>query len=165
MNKENFKGNMSLTETERKLLTAAQQGIALTAEPFAELGKEFGLSAEEVVDKFKSLEEKGIIRRFGGVISSKKLGWQSILLAAKIPEEEIYEVVEVLNKHQGVTHNYRRNHDFNLWFTLSVSPEKDLQAEISSLEEETGYNFMQLPKLKQYKLGVKLDLVQQEGEK
>ena len=144
----------------RKLLTLAQQGLSLTSTPYADLGERFGLTAAEVTELLRDLKKRGLIRRLGGVFSSRKLGWQSLLLAARVPEERFYQVANLINQHPGVTHNYRRNQDYNMWFTLSVGPEEDLQQEIARLEEKTGLDFLQLPKIKQYKLGVKLDLDQ-----
>ncbi len=149
-----------LSALERKLLTLAQQGLPLTPTPYADLGERFGLTAAEVTELLKDLKKRGLIRRLGGVFSSRKLGWQSLLLAARVPEERFYQVANLINQHPGVTHNYRRNQDYNMWFTLSVGPEEDLQQEIARLEEKTGLEFLQLPKIKQYKLGVKLDLDQ-----
>lgn len=153
-----------LSEKDRELLTRAQKGLPLSATPFEDLGEELGVDGDEVIERLKKLKEGQLIRRIGGVFDSKKMGWESTLLAAKVPEDKFYEVAEQINEHQGVTHNYRRDYDYNMWFTLSVGPDKDLQEEIEKLEEKTGYEFLQLPKKKKYKLGVKLDL-SAEGEK
>jgi len=160
--KEKLSQEPELSALERKLLTLAQQGLPLTPTPYADLGERFGLTAAEVTELLKDLKKRGLIRRLGGVFSSRKLGWQSLLLAARVPEERFYQVANLINQHPGVTHNYRRNQDYNMWFTLSVGPEEDLQQEIARLEEKTGLDFLQLPKIKQYKLGVKLDLDQKE---
>jgi len=147
-----------LSEKDKELLTRAQQGFPLSTTPFEDLGEELGIDGEEVVKRLKDLKEEKLIRRIGGVFDSKEMGWTSTLLTGKIPEDEFYEVAEKINEHPGVTHNYRRDHEYNMWFTLSVGPDKDLQEEIKKLEDKSGFEFLQLPKKKKYKLGVKLDL-------
>jgi len=147
-----------LAKKDRELLTKAQKGLPVSTTPFEDLGKELGMGGDEVIERLKKLKEEKLIRRIGGVFDSKKMGWTSTLLAGKIPEDKFYHVAEQINEHQGVTHNYRRDYKYNMWFTLSVGPDKDLQEEIEKLKEKTGYEFLQLPKKKKYKLGVKLDL-------
>ncbi|MFP4001409.1 MAG: Lrp/AsnC family transcriptional regulator [Thermoplasmata archaeon] len=153
-----------LSEDDKVLLTRAQRGLPLSPAPFEDLGEELNMDGDEVVERLKDLKDKKLIRRIGGVFDSKKMGWESTLLAGKIPEDEFYEVAEQVNEHPGVTHNYRRDHEYNMWFTLSVGPDDDLQQEIKKLEEKTGFEFLQLPKKKKYKLGVKLDL-SKEGKR
>jgi len=153
-----------LSEKDRELLTRAQKGLPLSTTPFEDIGEKLGMDGDEVIKRLRKLKEKKMIRRIGGVFDSKMLGWESTLLAGKIPEDEFYEVAEQINEHQGVTHNYRRDYEYNMWFTLSVGPDKDLQEQIEKLGEKTGYEFLQLPKKKKYKLGVKLDL-SAEGDK
>ncbi len=152
-----------LSERDRRLLTEAQKGLELSSSPFAELAERVGLDREEVIERLKRLRKEGFIRRLGGIFNSRKLGWQSLLLAAEVPGDKFYETAELINSHPGVTHNYRRNHRYNMWFTLSVPPEDDLEEEIKKLEEKTGIEFLRLPRLKQYKLGVKLDFESEKG--
>ncbi len=154
-----------LDSRDKKILTAAQKGLPLTAEPFASLAEKLNLSEQEVISRLKTLKEAGYIRRLGGIFSSQQLGWDSILLAARVPENRFAEVKSTINAHQGVTHNYRRNHDYNMWFTLSVPPEKELEQEIKKLERKAGLEFLRLPRLKKYKLGVKMDLNSRKEEK
>jgi len=153
-----------LSEKDKELLTRAQKGLPLSTTPFEDIGEKLDMDGEEVVKRLRKLKEGKMIRRIGGVFDSKMLGWESTLLAAKVPKDKFYDVAEQINEHPGVTHNYRRDYEYNLWFTLSVGPNEDLQGEIEKLEKKTGYEFLQLPKKKKYKLGVKLDL-SAEGDK
>lgn len=160
---ENVKNNGALTPRDRQLLEAAQQGLEITPRPFAALARKLDMEENEVISRLKSLRESGYIRRLGGIFSSRRLGWESILLAARVPRDDFAGVRDIINSHPGVSHNYRRNHDYNMWFTLSVPPEQDLQAEIEKLEERTGLDFLQLPRLKRYKLGVKMKMKDGSG--
>lgn len=146
-----------LDSTDKKILTAAQQGLPLTPRPFARLAEKVGLKEEQVISRLKAMKKAGYIRRLGAIFSSQKLGWDSLLLAAKVPEERWQEVKQIINEHRGVTHNYRRNHEYNMWFTLSVPPDKNLNQEINRLENRTDLQFLRLPRVKKYKLGVKMD--------
>ncbi len=147
----------NLDDTTRKLLTEAQQGIKLSKRPFNDLAEEVGLKETEVIDRLNELKGD-IIRRFGGIFRSGRLGFESILLAAAVSRDRIKAVAEEINKLSGVTHNYRRSHDYNLWFTLTVGPESNLETEIKKLEQDLEIEILRLPAVKRYKLGVKLDL-------
>ena len=142
----------------RKLLTEAQEGIEIVGRPFKDLAEVAGLEESEAIEIFKELKSD-IIRRFGGVFRSGRLGFKSTLLAASVAEERIRAVAREINKLPGVTHNYRRSHEhFNLWFTLTVGPEDNLDERVNDLEESLSIEILQLPAIKRYKLGVKLDL-------
>lgn len=141
----------------RGLLTEAQEGIRLVKRPFKDLAEQVGLEEDAVIKILNELKGD-IIRRFGGVFRSGRLGFKSTLLAASVAEDRIRVVAEEINKLQGVTHNYRRSHDYNLWFTLTVSPEASLEEEVEKLEADLDIKILRLPALKRYKLGVKLDL-------
>ncbi|MCK8816102.1 AsnC family transcriptional regulator [Natroniella sulfidigena] len=153
-----------LDELDKKLLTLAQREFPITARPYQKLGEKLGLSAQEVIERIKSLKEAGYVRRLGGIFSSKKLGYISTLAAAKVTEERFYQVADKINQYLGVTHNYRRNHDFNLWFTLIAPTQKSLEEQLAEIEEIEGLEVLRrLPAKRFYKLGVKLNL-EQEGQ-
>lgn len=157
-------GPMSNLDCEaRRLLTEAQEGIRLVSRPFKDLAEQVGLEEDAAIDIFNELKGD-IIRRFGGVFRSSRLGFKSTLLAASVDEDRIRAVAEEVNKLPGVTHNYRRSHDYNLWFTLTVGPEAGLKDEIERLEEDLDIEIIRLPALKRYKLGVKLDLRDKQNE-
>ncbi len=142
----------------RRLLTEAQEGIGIVSRPFKDLAEGAGLEESEAIEIFNELKGH-IIRRFGGVFRSGRLGFKSTLLAASVAEERIRAVAREINKLPGVTHNYRRSHEhFNLWFTLTVGPEDNLDERVNELEEKLNIEILQLPAIKRYKLGVKLDL-------
>ncbi|WP_408955595.1 AsnC family transcriptional regulator [Natroniella sp. ANB-PHB2] len=157
-----------LGELDRKLLTLAQREFPLDSRPYQRLGEEVGLSEQEVIERIKELKEGGYIRRLGAIFSSKKLGYVSTLVATKVAEEEFYQVAEKINQYRGVTHNYRRNHDFNLWFTLIAPDQASLEKQLAEIEILQGVKVLRnLPAERFYKLGVKLNLEKegQQGEK
>jgi len=107
----------------RQLLNALQAGLALDARPFKVLGEESGLSEEEVLSRLSQLKDNGTVREISAIFDTRALGYKSCLAACRVPPEQMDAAAVVLNQHPGVTHNYARNHAFNLWFTLAVPPE------------------------------------------
>jgi DNA-binding Lrp family transcriptional regulator len=148
-----------LDKIDQELLNLTQRNFPLISEPYKEIGDKLGISADEVIDRLKSLKEAGYIRRLGGIFSSKELEYVSTLVAAKVEEDKFYDVAETISDYSGVTHNYRRNHDFNLWFTLIASSQDKLKSQLTEIEALAGINVLRdLPAERFFKLGVNLDM-------
>ncbi len=122
---------------DRKLLKMAQK-LPVCERPFAEIAKELDLTEEEVVVRLRELEESKVIRRFGGVFDSAKMGYMSTLVAARVNPGKVENVAAFINRFPGVTHNYQRDHDVNLWFTLTASSENVFEDIISLIKKQTG---------------------------
>jgi len=114
-----------MDDIDREILNKIQSGFPVKPRPFMEIGKSLDLTEEQVIARIKKLQVAGIIRRIGGNFVSKKLGFTSTLCAARVPENKIEEFVKKVNSYKGVTHNYLRNHDYNIWFTF-IAPSMDL---------------------------------------
>ncbi len=123
---------------DKTLLNLLQTDFPLEPEPFKALAGKVGLSEADMLARIARLKESGVIRRIGAVLDSGKLGYTSRLCAARVPEDRIASFVERVNALPGVTHNYRRNHPCNLWFTLISPSEEELEKTIAGLAEETG---------------------------
>lgn len=106
-----------------KLLDLIQRDFPIENRPFLSIGVQLGIGENEVIDRLKILKEQGYFRRLGATFDSKKLGYQSTLCAMKVPEHRIDDVSRIINEYPGVTHNYLRNHPYNMWFTL-ISPSR-----------------------------------------
>ncbi|MEJ6949818.1 siroheme decarboxylase subunit alpha [Natronospora cellulosivora (SeqCode)] len=151
-----------LDDIDKKLLTMAQREFPILSNPYQQLGEKLGISAREVIERLKILKDSSYIRRLGGIFSSKKLGYISTLVAVKVADEEFYNVAEKINQYPGVTHNYRRNHKFNLWFTLIASNQESLDKQLSEIEKIEGIEVLRnLPAKEFFKLGVKLNLAKE----
>jgi len=151
-----------------ELLYKMQNSFPLTERPFAVLAQELGSSEEEVLRSVRELKEEGIIRQTSAIFDTKRLGYHSSLVAFKVPEDRIESAAEIINAHPGVSHNYLRNHDFNIWFTLAVPPDSKLglQGTINRLREMTGAEEgIALPTLKMFKISVKLDTTGKQSKK
>lgn len=146
--------NEALDTIDRKLLDIIQTAFPLVPRPYAELGRQLGISEEEALARVKGMKERKIIRRLGANFQSAKLGFRSTLCGAHVPEEKLDAFIADVNALPGVTHNYLRNHEFNVWFTL-IGPSWDsVCATLKDLEERTGIAIMNLPAEKLFKIRV-----------
>lgn len=156
-----------MDQIDKKILDKLQKGLKLEASPFKKIAKQLEIDPEEMIKRVKRLKENGYIRRLGGVFRSSRLGYKSTLVALELEEENFYEVAEIINQHPGVTHNYRRDHQLNLWFTLSTASELDREKFLTKIKSLTGVKELyQLPKEKFFKLNVffKMDNVKENKD-
>lgn len=144
---------------DRKILNLIQTGMPLSPEPYRELGETAGISEEEVVARIKAMTERGVIRRLGAIFDSRKLGYRGVLCAMKVAGDRIDEVASVVNSYPGVTHNYLREHSYNMWFTVLAQSNEKLNDILSQIRERTGINeIITLPAENIFKIRVNFDL-------
>jgi len=120
---------------ESRLLGMLQSGFPLTREPYHDIGIELGMAADDVIRGIIDLKKKGIVRQVSPVLDARRLGYQSTLVAMKVELPCIKSAEKYLGAHKGISHGYQREHDFNIWVTLSVPPGKDLQAEVQDISD------------------------------
>jgi DNA-binding Lrp family transcriptional regulator len=146
-------------ETDRKILNAIQSEFPITARPFEEMGRRLGMSEEQVLHRVRRLKEEGIIRRIGGNFHSSKLDFKSTLCAAKVPNKKLKRFVEVVNRYPGVTHNYQRNHEFNVWFTFIAPSVEAIAHSLKEISELTGVKEVHsLPAVRMFKIKVDFEV-------
>lgn len=145
---------MELDETDKKLLNIIQTAFPLVSRPYAVLGGQVGIAEAEALERINRMREGGLIRRLGANFQSKKLGFVSTLCAAKVPQETLAAFIERINLEPGVTHNYQREHEYNIWFTLISPSAEDRDHCLQNIEEDTGIEIMNLPASKLYKIKV-----------
>jgi DNA-binding Lrp family transcriptional regulator len=144
------------------LLNAVQWDFPLEARPFAALGERLGLAEPEVRARVEAVKASGVLRQLSAIFDTRALGYDSSLVAAKIDPDRIDAAAGVISEHPGVSHNYKRNHAFNLWYTIAVPPDESLDAHLDVLHRESGAIVTRkLPTLQLYKIGVKLDMTGQ----
>ena len=151
--------DLSLTDVDRELLNAVQWDFPLEPRPFAALGERLGLAELEVRERIGAVKEAGVLRQLSAIFDTRALGYDSSLVAAKIDPERVDEAAARISEHPGVSHNYKRNHAFNLWYTIAVPPGESLDEHLDVLHRESGAIVTRkLPTLRLYKIGVKLDM-------
>jgi len=144
---------------DRKLLNLIQEDFPIIASPFAQVALRLGIGEAEVLDRIGRLKAKGIIRRIGAVFDLRKLGFVSTLCAARVPKEKIPAFVDAVNAYPGVTHNYRREHEYNIWFTLIAPDEKDLEAALSEIKRKTEIeDILSLRAVKTFKINARFEM-------
>ena len=153
-------------EVDQRLLNALQAGIALDRRPFLGIADAVGISEDEVLARMQVLKDAQIIRQMSAILDTRALGYESTLVAASYPEDGLFDAAAIINGHPGVSHNYRRTHHFNMWFTLAVEPDARLSLEetLDILARETGATSMRiLPTITLYKINVQLDMTGENG--
>lgn len=149
---------------DRKILNEIQWFFPLIDRPFLDIAKRYNISEIDVMKRISYMKENGIIRQINAIFDTRKLGYKSALIAFAVKPEKLTSVANEINKHPGVSHNYERNHEFNMWFTLAIPPGSDMKIildKMSSLDGVIKYRL--LPTLKMYKIGVKLDMVNEDS--
>ncbi len=155
-----------LDNIDKQILNDIQWSFPLADKPFLELAKKYQISEDEIIQRIKILKDTGIIRQISAIFDTRKLGYKSALVAFAVDKNKIDNVANEINKHPGVSHNYERNHEYNVWFTLAVSPDGDMKADFDKMAALDGVlKYRVLPTLKMYKIGVKLDMVNDDPEK
>ena len=150
---------MEITEADAQLLNAVQWSFPLDAQPYAVLAERLGFTEDEVIDRLRAVKAEGVLRQLSAIFDTRALGYTSALIAAKVDADRIDAAAEIINEHPGVSHNYKRNHDYNLWYTLAVPPGEDFDTHLDVLHQASGARVTRkLPTLKLYKIGVKLDM-------
>lgn len=152
------KGKILLDEIDKKILNAIQLDFPLVDRPFLQIGDRLGLKEDEIIERIKRLQAEGAIRRICPIISTKKTGGVSTLVALKAPAERVDEVAQIINGYNEVSHNYLRPAEFNIWFTLSAESEKRMQEILREIREKTGCEVMNLTTKRLFKIGVKFDI-------
>ena len=155
----NHLGRLLVDKTDKRILNEIQSDFPIISHPYRDLGKRLDLSDVEVIERVKRLKKEGIIRRIGGNFHSSQLNFKSTLCAAKVPEEKIDHFVEAVNRHPGVTHNYLRNHTYNIWFTFIAQDMDYIDKALKEISKETGVEeILNLPAVKTFKIKVDFEV-------
>ena len=148
-----------LDDTDRKILNRIQSDFPITPRPYLSIADKLGLSEKDVIARLTQLKKRGIIRRIGGNFFPEKLGFVSTLCAAKVPEDKIDLFAETVNQHPGVTHNYQRDSNFNIWFTFIAPSMAEIEEKLSDISQKTGVtDILNLPATAVYKIRAQFDL-------
>ncbi|PKN65873.1 MAG: Lrp/AsnC family transcriptional regulator [Deltaproteobacteria bacterium HGW-Deltaproteobacteria-15] len=144
---------------DREIVNAIQSDFPITSRPFLDLANKLGFTEDVILSRIRILKERGIIRRIGGNFQSRKLNFTSTLCAAKVPEEKLNTFVETVNRYSGVTHNYLRDHEYNVWFTFIAPDMKSIDLALKEISEATGVaDILNLPAVRMFKIKVDFEV-------
>jgi DNA-binding Lrp family transcriptional regulator len=150
-----------LDDADRRLMNLMQSRFPLVAEPYAELAEAAELPAAELMERARRLLDGRIIREITPIFDTRALGYASMLVAAKVDPEHPHRPAKIINSHPGVSHNYLRDHEFNLWFTIATAPDSrlGLDGTLDVLQRLTGAeSIRQLPTLTMFKINMNLEM-------
>ncbi len=150
-----------LSETDKRLLNLMQGSFPIDERPYLHVATEAGVTEREAIDRVQELIDERIIRQVTPIFDTRALGYSSMLVAAKVDPENPWRAANVINEHPGVSHNYLRNHEFNIWFTIATEPDSPLGLEgtLDVLGRIAGAeSIRQLPTLKLFKIRMDLEM-------
>ena len=150
---------MKLDATDKIIINRIQSDFPIDARPYRVIANELGLEEELIINRVKAMKEQGIIRRMGGNFVPHKVGFVSTLCAAKVPEDKIDDFAAVVNRYTGVTHNYVRENEFNIWFTFIAESREEISENLAQISKETGVDtILNLPATKVFKIRAQFDV-------
>ena len=151
-----------------ELLYQMQHAFPMNIRPFQTIADKLGSTEDKIINLVKELKESSIIRQTSAIFDTKRLGYKSSLVAFKVAQSDINHAAQIINSHPGVSHNYLRNHDYNIWFTIAVAPDSKLGLEktVEILKEQTAAkDSIILPTLKLFKIKVQMDTTGKKAKK
>ena len=150
---------------DKEILNEIQWSFPLVIEPYGEIANRFHLSTDELKKRILHLKSIGVIRQLSAIFDTRRLGYKSSLVAMSIEPDKLDYIANKINNHPGVSHNYERNHEYNLWFTLATPPGTDLKTEVDKFSKLAGIKKIRLlPTIKLFKIGVKLEMVDEKKQ-
>ena len=150
--------------TDKQLLNIIQRAFPLVKRPYEHIGEELSISESDVIRRIGKLKDKNIVRQISAIFDTRRLGYKTTLVAMRIPSDTIDDGAQIINEHPGVSHNYERNGYFNVWFTVAVPPDGDLEETVAGMAERTGAeSYRLMPTIKFFKIGVNFDMVKEVG--
>ncbi len=154
--------SVNLDETDRTILQIIQDDFPLVQEPWLVISRRISISEAEVMSRLKRLVESGAIVKIGPVFDSSRIGLKvATLVALKVPKHKVNDVARVINGYDNVSHNYEREDEYNVWFTLAASSRGEVNAVLDEIKQKTGMkdpDVLDLPTLRRFKINVHFQL-------
>lgn len=141
---------VEIDDTDRLLLNNLQGGFPVTHRPYDDVARTLGLTEIEVLGRLRRLLADGALTRFGTILNAPQLGGERTLAAMRVPRERFEEVAAFVNSLDAVSHNYERDHEYNMWFVISSDDESDIARTIAEIEGHTRLTVINLPTLEEY---------------
>ncbi len=135
-----------IDEIDKRIINSIQSSFPIVSRPYKKIATDLDLSEDEVIRRIRHLKDNGYIRRIGGNFGPGKLGFCSTLCAAVVPDDKLELFTETVNEYSGVTHNYMREHEYNIWFTFIAPSSEDIEKSLEEISKKTGVkNILNLP--------------------
>ena len=161
-----MQANEQLDSVDKRLLNEIQWVFPMVDRPYQEIARRHGMNEEDVIRRIEGMKRAGLIRQINAIFDTRRLGYKSALVAFSVMPDKLLEVADRVNEHPGVSHNYERNHEYNMWFTLAVPPGANIKDDLDRMAAYEGVvKYRVLPTLKLYKIGVKLDMINEDADK
>jgi len=139
---------------DKKIINSLQGGFPICDNPYQQVAGELGINESELLHRLDYLLSDKTLTRFGPMYDIQKLGGAFSLCAMRVPESKFAQVNETVNAYPEVAHNYKRNHEFNMWFVLATETPQQIQETCNRISEETGIRVYNMPKLKEFFVGL-----------
>jgi len=146
-----------MDEIDRRIINTLQEGFPIYDAPYQQVALQVGLIEQALIDRLKALLENGTLSRFGPLYHAELMGGALTLAAVKAPPERFDEITTIVNAFPEVAHNYARNHELNMWFVIATETSEQIQHTITAIEQQTGLTVYNMPKIKEYFVGLKLE--------
>ncbi|MFO8141051.1 MAG: Lrp/AsnC family transcriptional regulator [Marinobacter sp.] len=148
----------SFTDIERAIINRLQYGLPLTPTPYRDVAEELGITEQQLLDHLKALLANGTLTRFGPMFHAGEMGGGLTLAAMRIPAQDYDRVTEQVNSFPEVAHNYRREHELNMWFVLATETPEGITDTIARIEELTGYPVYNMPKEQEFHVNLHFEI-------
>ena len=145
-----------MDEFDNAIVNCLQGGFPLVARPFAAVAADLGLAEENLIARVRKLLEERVLTRFGPMVQIERMGGAFSLAAMRVPSDDFDRVAAIVNAVPEVAHNYEREHEYNMWFVVATEKPEGITRAIARIERETGLPVLNLPKLREYFVELKL---------
>ena len=146
-----------MDECDKKIINHLQDGFPVCESPYHVIATELGLTETVLIERLGNLLKTGLLSRFGPMYHAEKMGGALTLAAVKAPQQRFEQISEIINALPEVAHNYARNHELNMWFVIATDVPERLAEVIQEIEQKTGLSVYNMPKIKEYFVGLKLE--------
>jgi siroheme decarboxylase len=153
-------GAVRFDATDRQLIDRLHGDLPLTERPFADVGRELGLSEDEVLERLRQMLAHGTLTRFGPLFQIERAGGQFVLAAIDVPAADFERIAALVNSLPEVAHNYRREHRLNMWFVVAAESQAAADAALARIAQITGLHVFAFPKEREYFVGLRLSALE-----
>jgi len=151
-----------LDEIDRKIVQILQDDFPMVERPWKEVGNKLNLTEDNVITRLKRLNELGVTRKIGSIVDGSKVGLTAAtLVALKVPKNKVADVAYIINEYGNISHNYEREHEYNVWFTITASNNNELTTILEEIKQKTAINpsrVLNLPTKQRFKINVRFQL-------